>query len=102
MQLQPNEPLSVHDAKLIPLDGLVRTHWTLAGAGLWPRSERAMSTVPRSTRCCPASRPPSPARRSGSRSSATLTPPTSRASQTGWKAPVASSRTSSVAAAYAA
>ncbi len=33
MQLQPNGPLSVPDAELAPVDGLVRTHWTLAAWG---------------------------------------------------------------------
>ncbi len=50
MQLQPNEPLSVHDAELIPLDGLVRTHWTLAICVICgheqPRGEHARAVCP--------------------------------------------------------
>ena len=50
MALQANEPASSEDLELIPLDGLVRTHWSLAVCVVCgheqPRGERCRATCP--------------------------------------------------------
>jgi hypothetical protein len=50
MQLQANEPASFEDLELVPLDGLVRTHWSLAVCVVCgheqPRGARCRASCP--------------------------------------------------------
>ena len=50
MQLQPNEPRDTEEAQRVSVDGLLRTHWTLAVCVLCgheqPRGERCRATCP--------------------------------------------------------